>query len=81
MRHTSWSGSLPDLLKTRESLRSSRVLCHDFHGTETDEPSVIGWMPSAQLYFRDPDGHLLEVIALLDDMPDPTFPFAVADQI
>ena len=43
------------------------------NGTETHEPSVIGWIPSAQLYFRDSDGHLLEFIALLDDIPDPTF--------
>ena len=30
-------------------------------------------MPSTQLYFRDPDGHSLEFIALLDDPPDPGF--------
>jgi len=29
-------------------------------GEKTTEPSVIGWMPSAQLYFRDRDGHSLE---------------------
>jgi lactoylglutathione lyase len=34
---------------------------------------VIGWMPSAQLYFEDPDGHLLEFISLLDDQPEPHF--------
>ncbi|HWW03433.1 MAG TPA: hypothetical protein VNZ64_27265 [Candidatus Acidoferrum sp.] len=37
------------------------------------QSSVIGWMPSAQLYFRDPDAHSLEYIALLDDPPDPDF--------
>jgi len=71
--HIAFAVSLPDLLKAGESLRNSGVRCHDFHGTETHEPSVIGWMPSAQLYFRDPDGHLLELIALLDDISDPTF--------
>ena len=30
-------------------------------------------MPSAQLYFRDGDGHSLEFIALLDEFPDPGF--------
>ena len=30
-------------------------------------------MPSAQLYFPDPDGHSLEFIAILDDPPDPGF--------
>src|SRR4051794_16994105 len=42
-------------------------------GDETTEPSVIGWMPSAQPYVRDPDGHSLEFITLLDDAPDPAF--------
>jgi hypothetical protein len=31
---------------------------------------VIGWMPAAAVYFRDPDGHLLELLAMLDDEPD-----------
>jgi lactoylglutathione lyase len=42
-----------------------------FHGAETTEPSVIGWMPAAAVYFRDPDGHLLEYLAMLDGPPDP----------
>jgi lactoylglutathione lyase len=42
-----------------------------FFTTETDEPSVIGWMPAASVYFRDPDGHLLEYLAMLDDDPRP----------
>ena len=45
----------------------------NFSGETTTEPSVIGWMPSAQLYFRDPDGHSVEFITLLDDPPDPRF--------
>jgi lactoylglutathione lyase len=31
----------------------------------TAEPSVIGWMPAAAVYFRDPDGHLLEYLPML----------------
>ena len=30
------------------------------------EPSVIGWMPAATIYFRDPDGHLMEYLTMLD---------------
>jgi hypothetical protein len=30
-------------------------------------------MPSAQLYFCDRDGHLVEFIALLDEPPEPGF--------
>jgi len=27
---------------------------------------VIGWMPAAAVYFGDPDGHMLEYLAMLD---------------
>ncbi|MFN2507833.1 MAG: hypothetical protein ABR589_03575 [Chthoniobacterales bacterium] len=30
-------------------------------------------MPSAQLYFRDLDGHSVEFIALLDEPPEASF--------
>jgi lactoylglutathione lyase len=64
---------LPDLLVAGNRLKNLGVSTHNFADEETTEPSVIGWMPSAQLYFRDPDGHSLEFIALLDDAPDPGF--------
>lgn len=71
--HLAFAVGLEELLVTGERLRRSGVVCEDFNGQRTDEPSVIGWMPSAQLYFRDPDGHWVEFIALLDDTPDSTF--------
>jgi lactoylglutathione lyase len=44
------------------------------HGVrKTDEPTVIGWAPGAQIYFRDPDGHMLEFITILADPPNPSF--------
>jgi len=30
---------------------------------------VLAWMPAASVYFRDPDGHLLEYVAMLEDEP------------
>jgi len=65
--------SLPELLASGKRLAASGIACQNFMGEKTIEPSVIGWMPSAQLYFRDPDGHSLEFIALLDATPDPDF--------
>jgi catechol 2,3-dioxygenase-like lactoylglutathione lyase family enzyme len=35
------------------------------------EPIVHGWMPAAAVFFRDPDGHLLELIAELRAAPRP----------
>jgi len=64
---------LPDLLVVGKRLKSLGVSTRNFAGEETTEPSVIGWMPSAQLYFRDPDDHSLEFISVIDDKPDPSF--------
>ena len=71
--HFAIAVSLPDLLAAGKRLNASGIKTHNFAGEETTVPSVIGWMPSAQLYFRDPDGHSLEYIALLDQAPDPSF--------
>ena len=38
-----------------------------------DEPIVHGWMPAAAIFFKDPDGHILELIADLSDAPRPDF--------
>jgi lactoylglutathione lyase len=40
-------------------------------GRLIDEPEVIPWIPAASVYFRDPDGHSLEYIAMLPDTPAP----------
>jgi lactoylglutathione lyase len=65
--------TLPELLSMGEQLSKKGVRTYDFNGVNTTEPSVIGWMPSAQLYFLDPDGHSLEFITLLDEKTDPSF--------
>lgn len=71
--HFAMAVTLTELLAAGERLNRLGVATRNFAGEETTEPSVIGWMPSAQLYFRDPDGHSLEFIALLDDPPDDQF--------
>ena len=72
-RYLAFAISLPELLASGERLRSRNVTCRNFLGEETIEPSVIGWMPSAQIYFSDPDGHALEFIALLEEAADQKF--------
>lgn len=71
--HLAIAVSLPELLAAGQRLEGLGVECKNFLGDRTTEPSVIGWMPSAQLYFKDPDGHALEFIALLDDAPEADF--------
>jgi hypothetical protein len=65
--------SLAELLAAGERLNAAGIETQNFAEEKTTERSVIGWMPSAQLYFRNCDGHSLEFIALLDESPLPEF--------
>jgi lactoylglutathione lyase len=69
--HLAFKVSLEHVVAAPRRLRALGVTPLSFDGFETDEPSVIGWMPAAAVYFRDPDGHLLEEIAMLDAPPNP----------
>jgi lactoylglutathione lyase len=69
--HIAFESSLDDVLGACDDLRAKQVTPLSFFTTETNEPSVIGWMPAAAIYFRDPDGHLLEYLAMLDEPPQP----------
>jgi lactoylglutathione lyase len=69
--HVAFKVSLNDVLDACRRLRSCGVTPLSFFEIETREPSVIGWMPAAAVYFHDPDGHLLEYLAMLDEEPRP----------
>lgn len=69
--HVAFRATLEEVLGAGERLRSASVTPLSFFATEAEEPSVIGWMPAAAVYFRDPDGHLLELLAMLDEPPRP----------
>jgi lactoylglutathione lyase len=67
--HIALETPLRDVLAACDGLRSNSVTPLSFFGAETSEPSVIGWMPAVAVYFRDPDGHLIEYLAMLDEPP------------
>ena len=69
--HLAFAAPLAFVLGACERLRSLGVTPLSFFTEETAEPSVICWMPAAAVYFRDPDGHLLEYLAMLDAPPEP----------
>jgi lactoylglutathione lyase len=69
--HIAFEAGLDDLLDAAKRLKAQGIMPLSFFGMETMEPSVIGWMPAAALYFRDPDGHLIEYLAMLDKEPNP----------
>lgn len=67
--HIAFAAALDDVIAAPRRLQSAGITALDFHEQPTDEPVVLAWMPAASVYFRDPDGHLLEYIAMLDDPP------------
>lgn len=69
--HVAFSVGLDELRTAPEALAAAGVAPLSFFGEPADEPSVIGWMPAAAVYFRDPDGHMLEYLAMLDEPPRP----------
>jgi lactoylglutathione lyase len=53
---------IPDSLA---AMRAAGVEVVDFFGDPTDDPSVHAWMPACGIFFRDPDGNSLELVAML----------------
>jgi lactoylglutathione lyase len=71
--HVAFAVCLDELFEAIKKLNENKIDIFGFGEDKTQEPSVIGWMPSAQIYFRDPDGHMLEFITILPDPPNPNF--------
>ncbi len=69
--HVAFEMALADVRAAPDRLRADGIQPLSFFGEPTDEPSVIGWMPAAAVYFQDPDGHMLEYLAMLDGAPKP----------
>jgi len=69
--HVAFATTLGDVIEAPASLERSGITPLDFNGRPTTEPVVLAWMPAAAVYFRDPDGHLLEFITMLEDEAQP----------
>jgi len=69
--HFAFTVSLAEMMSTTEKLQSVGITPLDFYGNPTDEPDVIGWTPTVNIYFDDPDGHRLEFITILKHEPRP----------
>jgi lactoylglutathione lyase len=53
--HVAFAAELDEVLRAPQALAAAGVAPLSFFGEEADEPSVIGWMPAAAVYFLDPD--------------------------
>ena len=69
--HVAFAVGADDVIAAPGRLQSAGIVVLDFNGQPTDEPVVLAWMPALAVYFVDPDGNLLEYIAMLDGEPRP----------
>jgi lactoylglutathione lyase len=69
--HLAFTCAPDDVVNAPARLRSLGVEPLGFEREPVDEPVVLGWMPALSLYFHDPDGNLLEYLAMLDELPRP----------
>jgi len=69
--HIAFAARRDDVIAAPRALQSAGITPLDFDGRPTDEPVVLAWMPAVSIYFHDPDGHLLEYIAMLAGEPRP----------
>jgi lactoylglutathione lyase len=67
--HCAFACEPGDVLAAPEKLRALGVEPRGFNAEPVEEPVVLGWMPALSLYFLDPDGHLLEYLAMLPERP------------
>ena len=69
--HVAFQVRLEDVLTATERLRSAGISPLGGRREPINEPVVFAWMPAASVFFDDPDGNLLEYIAMLPDPPRP----------
>ena len=69
--HIAFEMAFADVLAAPEHLLVHGIQPLSFYAEPASEPSLIGWMPAAAVYFRDPDNHMLEYLAMLEGSPKP----------
>jgi len=70
-QHVAFKVEVNDVLASLNALRQAGITPLDFDSKPTDEPVVLCWMPAVAIYFHDPDGNLLEFLAMLPQSPRP----------
>ncbi|PCK79428.1 VOC family protein [Rhizobium sophoriradicis] len=71
--HIAFRMTVEGVLQAPAALKAKGVEPLGFTGEPATEPVVLGWMPALSIYFKDPDGHSIEFISILDDTPDRSF--------
>lgn len=72
IRHFAFRCDIDDVLhKSVEFLKARNLKPYNFLKDGKEKPMVFAWMPAIAIYFKDPDGHDLEFIAVLPGEPKP----------
>jgi lactoylglutathione lyase len=67
--HLAFTCAAEEVIAAPAKLRALGIEPLGLDREPVDEPVVLGWMPALSLYFNDPDGHLLEYLAMLPELP------------
>jgi lactoylglutathione lyase len=71
-QHFAFRASVDDILRRAVAWLTERNLePYNFLRDGRARPMVFAWMPALAIYFNDPDGHQLELIAMLPGEPKP----------
>nr|NNM91697.1 VOC family protein [Bacilli bacterium] len=70
-QHYAFQTSLDNMKRIVPWLKERGIAVRNFLNDGTERPFVFGWMPAVSIYFSDPDGHSLEFISMLPDVPEP----------
>lgn len=67
IRHFAFRCEVADVLdKSVSFLTQHHLKPYNFLKSDDAAPMVFAWMPAVAIYFNDPDGHALELIAILE---------------
>ena len=71
-QHFAFRSEIDFILKEAvPTLNRMNIECYNFLKDGRSKPMVFTWMPAIAIYFKDPDHHELELIAMLPQKPKP----------
>jgi lactoylglutathione lyase len=81
VRHFAFRCEVDDVLhKAVPYLTEKGLKPYNFFNDGSSVPMVFAWMPAIAIYFNDPDGHILEFIAILEGKAKPELGIVTYEQ-